>query len=74
MKRGLKVKLNRADSKVLKRYNRYPDEKGTESEQTAEAEGPLSAVTTVTPMKRGLKVDHVVRLFPICDRLQPLPR
>ena len=40
---------------------RYPDEKGTESPR----------VTTVTPMKRGLKVRAAT---PIQCALQPLPR
>ena len=37
-------------------YNRYPDEKGTESCRTESWHVHLSRVTTVTPMKRGLKV------------------
>ena len=36
-------------------YNRYPDEKGTESPDPLSYPPPLHAVTTVTPMKRGLK-------------------
>ena len=40
-------------------YNRYPDEKGTESWLSDAGVSTLvpndSAVTTVTPMKRGLK-------------------
>ena len=37
-------------------YNRYPDEKGTESRRTDKARWQPVGVTTVTPMKRGLKV------------------
>ena len=37
-------------------YNRYPDEKGTESRIYVD-ETSVCGVTTVTPMKRGLKVN-----------------
>ena len=36
-------------------YNRYPDEKGTESIIHATLLSFVREVTTVTPMKRGLK-------------------
>ena len=38
-------------------YNRYPDEKGTERATNSRVMVPRVPVTTVTPMKRGLK-DH----------------
>ena len=42
---------------VLHCYNRYPDEKGTESRRIIRLNSlnPRAEVTTVTPMKRGLK-------------------
>ena len=36
-------------------YNRYPDEKGTESSLAGALQRYSPPVTTVTPMKRGLK-------------------
>ena len=36
-------------------YNRYPDEKGTESARGGSNRTVIGKVTTVTPMKRGLK-------------------
>ena len=59
MKRGLKEGTVSNLKTAAFSYNRYPDEKGTES-LVPDAENPLlptsSRVTTVTPMKRGLKV------------------
>ena len=40
---------------VLSCYNRYPDEKGTERFAVAVVLADFTRVTTVTPMKRGLK-------------------
>ena len=37
-------------------YNRFPDEKGTESEPARSVQENQEPVTTVSPMKRGLKV------------------
>ena len=42
-------------TRSMNSYNRYPDEKGTESGRINETRD-LREVTTVTPMKRGLKV------------------
>ena len=42
-----------------KGYNRYPDEKGTERIASRATRHRRHQVTTVTPMKRGLKVDVV---------------
>ena len=50
MKRGLKVQDQMLDQDLVRCYNRYPDEKGTERGKTTHR-----GVTTVTPMKRGLK-------------------
>ena len=42
---------------TLDSYNRYPDEKGTESHNAESRISKLPPhVTTVSPMKRGLKV------------------
>ena len=40
---------------MIASYNRYPDEKGTESSTVSLSTCSLIGVTTVTPMKRGLK-------------------
>ena len=40
---------------LMVRYNRYPDEKGTERRLCEPTVDSPVAVTTVTPMKRGLK-------------------
>ena len=80
MKRGLKVKVDIRDTLLKFGYNRFPDEKGTEShngiltvwrelcynrfpdekgtERSSSAlkSSRLMSVTTVSPMKRGLKV------------------
>ncbi len=37
-------------------YNRFPDEKGTERKRVAAPPPSIMKVTTVSPMKRGLKV------------------
>ena len=57
MKRGLKdiVAMDVAESR--KRYNRFPDEKGTERGIQVAETRHLQFVTTVSPMKRGLKAD-----------------
>ncbi len=55
MKRGLKALQRLVDDLDAGSYNRFPDEKGTESE----AERSIAwggRVATVSPMKRGLKV------------------
>ena len=73
MKRGLKD--GRVDNVPLYigSYNRYPDEKGTESAtERSKRDGHL--VTTVTPMKRGLKVILARRKHGHDSQLQPLPR
>ena len=55
MKRGLKVGEGVTIIPHHRRYNPCPDEKGTESRGNAiKWEGPLD-VTTLAPMKRGLK-------------------
>ena len=90
MKRGLKAELNlcidEKGTNIRWSYNRYPDEKGTESyanwsynrypdEKGTETLWTTMGVTTVTPMKRGLKA-RLVDNTESCDRkwLQPLPR
>ena len=40
---------------LMRCYNRYPDEKGTESTLGSSDQYCAETVTTVTPMKRGLK-------------------
>ena len=56
------------------RYNRFPDEKGTESSFSLSLEACSCEVTTVSPMKRGLKVS--IGSAPCVPRqmLQPFPR
>ena len=73
MKRGLKAACRQTfDMQLMMAkfadnwtgYNRYPDEKGTESLYVGAmpVRPSESMVTTVTPMKRGLKVcpSHVL--------------
>ena len=55
-------------------YNRYPDEKGTERTMSTLFAFCLESVTTVTPMKRGLKVDNHLNAVCAVYALQPLPR
>ena len=55
MKRGLKAPLSPTSLLVLSSYNRYPDEKGTERINKKDDIKKTLGVTTVTPMKRGLK-------------------
>ena len=57
MKRGLKENYPTYRFLVSRCYNRYPDEKGTESLIIPSQCFDRSRVTTVTPMKRGLKVN-----------------
>ena len=57
----------------LGRYNRFPDEKGTESVTLERGECCLLLVTTVSPMKRGLKA-HSLILTKALQTLQPFPR
>ena len=65
--------LIRLSEKSL-RYNRYPDEKGTERLHNTCHAASAPFVTTVTPMKRGLK-DYIILAMPHRLRLlQPLPR
>ena len=65
MKRGLKDRRehNRFpdDSQTIQSYNRFPDEKGTERADKSPPRLSHWYVTTVSPMKRGLKVQA-------CDR------
>ena len=81
MKRGLKVKVESSGVKPNRQvrcYNRYPDEKGTESLTITEtvATDTQAEVTTVTPMKRGLKESVPSRGLSqqAGTMLQPLPR
>ena len=55
MKRGLKVKMT-LKLRGSTRYNRFPDEKGTEREAGLNPVLADKEVTIVSPMKRGLKV------------------
>ena len=55
MKRGLKDQIPELPCMAAQSYNRYPDEKGTESDISCARCGRKYKVTTVTPMKRGLK-------------------
>ena len=59
-------------------YNRYPDEKGTERSQLSHRMGEGSwldgeVVTTVTPMKRGLKAMEEGDNPPSCSRYNRYP-
>ena len=74
MKRGLKVQYRNLDILAVRWscYNRYPDEKGTESLLDLPFKQP-HIVTTVTPMKRGLK-DCRRGDYQQDRQLQPLPR
>ena len=54
MKRGLKVRNHVGFIDDILSYNRCPDEKGTESSLNCRSR-VRAHVTTVTPMKRGLK-------------------
>ena len=57
MKRGLKVLSASLLAAYWISYNRYPDEKGTERFQCVLMFAFQADVTTVSPMKRGLKDD-----------------
>ena len=54
-------------------YNRYPDEKGTERLIICICDDQRKDVTTVTPMKRGLKASEGIVIVTV-GALQPLPR
>ena len=72
MKRGLKEHWGTEQFRRSGRYNRFPDEKGTESRHREAS----TTVTTVSPMKRGLKAtvmdDFALRSSAVM--LQPFPR
>ena len=72
MKRGLKAEVPAVA--VSTSYNRYPDEKGTESLDAFQEVLNEYVVTTVTPMKRGLKVLNQQVASGAATMLQPLPR
>ena len=55
MKRGLKATYDMLSGMITDGYNRYPDEKGTESCFFYTFNIMHIRVTTATPMKRGLK-------------------
>ena len=74
MKRGLKVSGHQLIYRGRRRYNRYPDEKGTESTERDAVGVRSSFVTTVTPMKRGLKAGYRALSRELVKELQPLPR
>ena len=61
MKRGLKDIAGRRNVHGWDSYNRFPDEKGTESHLQNIFLPRNISVTTVTPMKRGLK-EHLTYL------------
>ena len=65
MKRGLKVYRDEDTNTDTKCYNRFPDEKGTESYFSPRLVCLSDKVTIVSPMKRGLKVR--VRVGTIID-------
>ena len=73
MKRGLKAKVSAAFPACLRRYNPYPDEKGTESPQRVGHPPRSTRVTIPTPMKRGLKalLCEACRYQPICYNPYP---
>ena len=73
MKRGLKVEIRSMEIWGQIRYNRYPDEKGTERVPPT-LDGRPCQVTTATPMKRGLKVIEDFGIDDSNGLLQPLPR
>ena len=54
--KGTERNHKRKESVFVVGYNRFPDEKGTESRITRFGGQGLTEVTTVSPMKRGLKV------------------
>ena len=58
--KGTERSLSQPSMRSNSCYNRYPDEKGTERSIVDQhfTDDSLSIVTTVTPMKRGLKVRH----------------
>ena len=99
MKRGLKEGVHVSVDVVIERYNRFPDEKGTERGERQTCESRFICynrfpdekgterfhlnlvlghckVTTVSPMKRGLKVSLqlFVRVNNARIKLQPFPR
>ena len=58
MKRGLKVAYMKNLKAEEKGYNHCPDEKGTERTQMSDNR-QQGAVTTIAPMKRGLKENRI---------------
>ena len=55
-------------------YNHCPDEKGTESSDDKYHIAEIRWVTTIAPMKRGLKGDLRDAFNLVRCALQPLPR
>ena len=55
MKRGLKAFVSNMGGMFTCGYNRFPDEKGTESTKEDTHAWRTKTVTIVSPMKRGLK-------------------
>ena len=73
MKRGLKGQPADSSARPRQCYNRYPDEKGTESAQSCSTMQSVSGVTTVTPMKRGLKDNSCAGAMPCADGYNRYP-
>ncbi len=63
-----------ADSTEIPGYNRFPDEKGTERWSTTHTHNSFESVTTVSPMKRGLKGEARADYEFEGILLQPFPR
>ena len=74
MKRGLKVKPTTEVYIRTLCYNRFPDEKGTESMYLLSSDNRLIKVTTVSPDEKGTERRILFAPNAIPHRLQPFPR
>ena len=79
MKRGLKELVHLRHPIGLPSYNRYPDEKGTESLFNPPIPPCQGGITTAIPMKRGLKgnfapLSILALMSSRLQSLQPFPR
>ena len=76
MKRGLKEYSKSHLQQQRQRYNRFPDEKGTERHIITLHGTSGEIVTTVSPMKRGLKAKHIdkVKGVPCVTTVSPMKR
>ena len=71
--KGTESEYKQADAIAQFSYNRFPDEKGTERSMEAEEKEFQETVTTVSPMKRGLKDGGGVHRITVCGCYNRFP-